>query len=147
MDNNEQVSSDRPKKFNRRQVLAGLATLPVIGAVGYGLLKKQSHYKALNKNLLGDIHVDFPGVPQMVQGEKLRLGILGFGGRGSYLMKALGFVHPTSIDEYIENAELDPWWKEYYENFLEQEDLNVEVTALCDIFDVHATDSLSYWPC
>ncbi len=136
MDENTEQNTSR--KFTRREIVAGLATLPVIGAVGYGLLKKKTHYKDLNRNLMEGIQVDLPGIPQLVQGEKLRIGIIGSGGRGRYLMKALGFLQPSTIDLYRENAATNQWWKEYYQNFLDQEDLNIEVTALCDIFDINA---------
>jgi len=131
-------ASEGSKKFSRRQVLTGLATLPVIGAVGYGLWKNKLHYKEMNRNLLEGIQVNIPGIPQLVPGEKLRIGIIGTGGRGRYLMKALGYMHPKSIDAYIENARKDQWWKEYYQNFKEQEDLNIEITAVCDVFDINA---------
>jgi predicted dehydrogenase len=134
----DQYPSDKSRKFSRREILTGLATLPVVSAIGYGLWKNKLHYNELNRNLLEDINVDLPGIPGLVSGEKLRIGIIGTGGRGRYLMKALGYVRPETIDIYQENARKDQWWKAYYQNFLDQENLNLEITAICDIFDVNA---------
>lgn len=135
----DQETSGNPKKYSRREVLYGLATIPVIGAIGYGLLKRQSHYREINRNLLEGMHVELPGgIPPLAEGKKLKIGIIGSGGRGGYLLKALGFLRPSSIDRYVENARTDSWWKEYLENFRAQDDLNVELAAVCDVFDLNA---------
>ncbi len=130
-DNNE-------KKINRRDVVRGLATLPVLGVVGYGLWKGKQQYNQMSRNLLEDINVALPGEMGTVAGEKIRIGIVGFGGRAGYLAKALGFVRPETIDEYEDYAKRNKWWREHLKQFREQEDLNVEITAICDIYDINA---------
>ena len=137
MKENEENNSSG--KINRRDVLKGLVAVPFVGAIAYGLVKRQMYYEDLSQNLLENIKVDIPdGLPSLVPGEKIKIGFIGCGERGSYLMKALGFVRPESIDTWTENAITDKDWKAYLEGFLSQDDLNVEITAICDIFDINA---------
>jgi predicted dehydrogenase len=68
---------------------------------------------------------------------KIRLGIIGTGGRGRSLLKAAGFLNPAIVDQYIEDARENKADKRY-EEFLEQDDLNVAVNGVCDIYDVNA---------
>lgn len=126
-------------KFSRRDVLAGLTSLPVFGFLGYGLIRHFSERKRKNVQLLDDIDSIIPkGIPPIVEGETIRLGIVGTGGRGRYLLKALGFLHPDRIDQFKEWAADDKYWKEYLEEFYAQDDLNVKITAICDVFEKNA---------
>lgn len=142
-ENIQENQSNKDKSNNthsegRRNALKTLATLPVLGAMAYGVYKKKS---TENKNqLAGDIFkVDAAPVSLKVQsnGKKIRIGIIGCGGRGTYLMEALGFSTPENVsllkEESKKNAE-----NTRYKDFLEQDDLNVEVVGVCDIFDVFA---------
>jgi predicted dehydrogenase len=140
----EQGNQDNnPGKLSRRDILAGLAALPVIGVIGFGLLRNKSEAEKRNSSLLGDIQPDIQsGIPPLVEGKTLRLGIIGSGGRGGYLMKALGFVHPEKIDEYIEKGKTDKNMVQYLDEFRTQEDLNVRITAICDIFDKNAEKAI-----
>jgi predicted dehydrogenase len=127
------------KKFTRRDILTGLAALPLVGVVGYGLLKNKAASDEKNQSLLGDIKPEIqPGIPPLIDGKTIRIGVIGSGGRGGYLMKAMGFVHPDRIDEYIEKGKTDKFWNEYLAEFRDQENLNIKITAICDIFDKNA---------
>jgi len=135
-----QEQENKAQGLKRRDLLKGLATLPIVGIVGYGLFRRQKHYHDLNRNLLEGISLPaLEDIPGGVQGKKIRIGIIGTGGRGRYLLKALGFLHPETMDTWLKNAREDQGWKEYLEGFLAQDDLNVEITAVCDIFDNNAT--------
>ena len=137
MENNE--NNKNQTKFSRRDILAGLAALPLLGLVGGGLLNQKNQSTRLKSNLLSQIQPQMPsGIPPLAAGKTLKLGIIGTGGRGGYLMKALGFVRPERIDDYMEFAKTDPYWEQNLKDFRSQEDLNVEVTAICDIFGVNA---------
>ena len=125
--------------ITRRDLLAGLASLPFLGLLGYGLFRNKAETARQNSSLLSDIDVVIPkGIPPLIDGPPIRIGIVGCGGRGRYLMKSLGFLHPGRIDEYKENARKDKFRKEYLEQFMTQENLNVKITAICDVFDKHA---------
>lgn len=126
-------------KLSRRDVLKGLVAVPFLGALGWGVIRQKFHYQNLNRNLLENVNVHFPaGIPGLVPGKKIRIGIVGFGSRGNYLAKALGFAHPDAVDQWKELAAKDDAWKAHYNNFMDQDDLNAEITAVCDVFDVNA---------
>ncbi len=130
-------------KLSRRDILAGLAALPVVGVIGYGLLRNKADAEKRNSSLLSDIKPEVQnGIPPLIIGDTLRVGIIGSGGRGGYLMKALGFVNPDRIDEYTEKGKTDKYWVQYLNDFREQEDLNVKITAVCDIFDKNAEKAI-----
>lgn len=63
-----------------------------------------------------------------------RFGLVGNGWRGEDILRALGFVHPEKIKESIVNGKRNLWLN----NFLKQEDLNLEFAGVCDTFEVHA---------
>jgi len=130
-------------KLSRRDILAGLAALPVVGVIGYGLLRNKADAEKRNSSLLSDIKPEVQnGIPPLIIGDTLRVGIIGSGGRGGYLMKALGFVNSDRIDEYTEKGKTDKYWVQYLNDFREQEDLNVKITAVCDIFDKNAEKAI-----
>ena len=57
-------------------------------------------------------------------------------------MQAAGFQTPETIQEWIDAAARDAG-NTRYENFLQQDDLNIEVTGICDLFDVHAEKAMA----
>jgi predicted dehydrogenase len=131
--------------MNRRDVLKGLATVPVLGAMAYGTWRKtrkdhlRSHKlaKELNMSALEKEYTPFKH-----DGSTIRIGIIGFGIRGPQLMQAAGFVQPTTIDTW-KKAEAEDSRNNRYSNFLEQDNLNIQVTAVCDLFDVHAENAIA----
>lgn len=140
----DQDKPKQPNKLNRRDILAGLVSLPVLGVIGYGLYRQHTDYQKRNSNLLKNVKAVIPkGIPPLVDGQTIRLGIVGCGSRGAYLMKALGFVHPDRMDAYIKNAENSSYWKDYLEQFRQQERLNVKITAVCDVFDKNANRGMA----
>ncbi|MEA4937188.1 MAG: Gfo/Idh/MocA family oxidoreductase [Paludibacter sp.] len=122
----------------RRDALKALATIPVLGAMAYGVYqkKKNEHYNKLAGNIF-----NFETKPAVMDvqpdGKTIRIGIIGFGIRGTHLMQALGFATPEYIEDLKDQAKKDPQ-NTRYQDFLEQENLNVKVTGVCDIFDVYA---------
>lgn len=136
-DKNEKNAESKHSE-GRRDALKALATLPVLGAMAYGVYKKK---KNENKNqLAGSIfNTDKKPVILEVQpdGKKIRIGVIGYGGRGAYLLQALGFATPDYVSDLKEQSKKDSQ-NTRYKDFLEQDDLNVEVTGVCDIFDVFA---------
>ncbi len=135
--NNTPQENKGPESEGRRNVLKTLATIPVLGALGYGVYAKQKHDRA-TKSLGSSFIFDQKPymIPRQPDGKKIRIGMIGFGIRGKQLMRAAGFAEPSYLDDLIEKAKNDSK-DTRYQQFLEQEDLNVEVTAVCDIFDVY----------
>ena len=74
--------------------------------------------------------------------KRLRLGIIGFGGEGESLVRFAGFAHPDWIDDARKRAEQDSRDKDL-EVYLGQDDLNIEFTAACDLFDVRADRAIA----
>lgn len=147
MDNSEKTTggtgdnkNDKVSRLSRREVLAGLATVPVLGAFAYAYLRKRRYDKLLRDNILRSIDIPADSSSQElipVSGKRLRLGIIGFGIRGPQIAKAAGFMHPTEIDILREAASKNSNDTRYAE-FMEQDDLNIEIRGVCDIFSTYA---------
>jgi predicted dehydrogenase len=130
----------KPKKLSRRDVIKGLATVPVLGTLAYGIHKKNHYFEALNNQLLEELDVDISELKglNVPTNQKIRIGVIGYGHRAQYLLRSLGFIRPEEMDQLMERAKNDEGWNKRLQNFLDQENLGVEVTAICDVFDVHA---------
>ena len=137
---NDKNEGKKGTSMKRRTVLKALAGAPVVGLLGYEVLKEQKY--DLNKQQavikeLGLDSIEFP-VSDYGQthssGELIRLGVIGFGTRATQLSKALGFMHPDKIKTTAPKS-LNDW--------LQQEYLNVAITGVCDVFDLHAEEGLA----
>jgi predicted dehydrogenase len=144
MENNQQQNNKGKRGINRRDLLKGMATVPVLGAFAYGVWRKKKldHYR---NNLLRQ-ELDMSSTPvgdakKVWEGEPLRLGIIGYGGRGEHLLRAAGFAHPDVLSGWKESAETNSNDRRYIE-YMEQDDLNIVVTGICDLFDLRAERAL-----
>ena len=122
----------------RRDALKTLATVPVLGALAYGVYKTRKN--ALQSRNISDVfqvsNKQAVFLEPQKDGKQIRLGIIGFGIRGKQLMRAAGFAEPSWIDE-MKEANRKNKKDHRYEHYLEQDDLNVVVNGVCDIFDVY----------
>ncbi len=144
MENNHQYSNKDKKGINRRDLIKGMATVPVLGAFAYGIWKKKKldHYRStLLRQELNMSSTPVGDVKKVWDGEPLRLGIIGFGGRGEHLLRAAGFAHPELIYRWKKSAETNSQYRRYIE-YMEQDDLNIKVTGICDLFDIRAERAL-----
>ncbi len=140
--NNDKLSQGR---FSRRELLKSLATVPVLGAFAYAQLRKTRYDRILNSSILDELGISQKSdqkIRPLSKGKKLRLGIIGYGGRGKYLLRAAGFAEPKWIDS-VKEAAMNNSADKRYEEYLEQEDLNIELNAVCDIFDINAEKALA----
>lgn len=131
------------KGFSRRDILKGLAGIPVVGAVcaaGYNSTKKN---KLEREYLLEKLNIKATPPPASgpMSGEPLRIGLIGFGIRGEQLMRSLGFATNEWLEEMAKSSAENPNDKRLAD-FKAQENLNVKLTAICDIFDVRAEKAL-----
>ena len=142
---NENKKEKNQSGTTRRDVLKSLATVPVLGAFAYGYYKKKRYDHMLNTRLSKELGMDAESTkttaPISSDSKQIRLGIIGFGIRGTQLMRAAGFVHPEWIDNVREAGEKNSADKRYAE-YMAQENLNIVVNGVCDVFDVHAEKSL-----
>ncbi|MFO7755696.1 MAG: Gfo/Idh/MocA family oxidoreductase [Bacteroidales bacterium] len=126
--------------LSRRDLIKGMATVPVMGAFAFAYYRKRKYSRQLKSSILDDLNLseeeplpsDDPSA-----GKRIRLGIIGFGIRGPQIAKAAGFMHPDNVEKMKEDAVANRADTRYRE-FMEQEDLNVEIRAVCDIFSVYA---------
>jgi len=125
--------------MDRRDIIRGLASLPVFGFLAWSYGAKRSRDEKVKNAILKELNITAkaPSTIGSMNGDTLRLGIIGAGGRGRHLMRACGYAEPLWLEEA--KALLKEDGKDTrLKTFLEQEDLNVRFTAVCDVFDVHA---------
>ena len=129
--------------MKRREIIKSLATIPVVGTVLYGWYKKKQFENlklaATPKEI--SLYATNPTSEQNTDGKKLKIGIIGYGSRGSGIIRDAGFIHPEKLAEWKKQGEENQKHTRYKE-YLEQEDLNLELVAVCDVFDVHANDAI-----
>jgi predicted dehydrogenase len=129
--------------LSRRDILKGMATIPVFGPFLYSLLKKKLSDDFKRKEILAELGISgkppavLPKTTLKKTKELVRLGIIGFGGRGEDLVHAAGFAHPDWIERKKKQTKENKLDKGL-ETFLLQEDLNVVLSGVCDVFDVRA---------
>ncbi|MBM3421162.1 MAG: Gfo/Idh/MocA family oxidoreductase [Bacteroidetes bacterium] len=131
---------DDEGRLSRRDILKGLATVPVLGAFAYAFIRKRRYDALLRRNILNSVDMTATSPqsePAPVTGRRLRLGIIGFGIRGPQIAKAAGFLHPADVDA-LREATVNNSSDTRYAEFIQQDDLNVEVKGVCDIFSVYA---------
>src|SRR4030042_1257899 len=144
MFNHHSVFMTRKSKISRRDVLKGLAAVPIVGYFGFAFLRKRSleEKKAIErKRLLKELGLDFPPdfssqkIPVPTgKGNLIRLGMIGVGNRGQYLLRSLGYADKSWINAHTDKSgNPDNTLKAFHNT----EDLNIEITAICDVFDLH----------
>lgn len=129
--------------ISRRDVVASLASIPVFGAFLASFFTRKAREDAKRRTVLGGLGVteDAPAEPRRakakVRKDKLRLGIIGFGGQGESLVRAAGFAHPDWPKKRTEPARrFTPDTR--LQDFLGQDDLDVDLAGVCDVFDMRA---------
>ncbi len=140
----EYTGNESSNGMNRRDVLKGLASIPVVGAVAWGVLKKERYTRLLKKNVQEAVNLSAESPVMFSSGRKdpkIRIGIIGFGIRGPHLFKAAGFVHPEEIDAWKSSARENSGDKRY-DDFMAQDDLNLVCNGVCDLFDVRAEKAM-----
>ena len=134
--------------ISRRGLLKALASLPVLGVFFYNYVRKRAADDARKRAILAELGVVESGpavIPQAVSkppGNRIRVGVVGFGGEGESLVRHAGFAHPGWVEEARGRAHADPRDKQL-ETYLNQPDLNIAITAVCDVFDVRAERAIA----
>ncbi len=123
------ADNEKRSGLGRRDFLKAAATTPVLGAFGYSVYAKREHDKVARNEILSlgkeTGTVKNPNVlkrnyvRQAPADKPLRIGFIGIGGRGKSHMQACGFFpEDEQKDRGLEG----------------QEDLNLECTAICDLY-------------
>ena len=140
----EEPEEKNEKKFQwkRRNLLKALAGIPVLGVFGLEVFRKVNYDNSHNTkkeildNLgLQDLQSKVQSITSVSGGDTIRIGIIGYGNRGSALMKSLGFMYKNSFYQLKDDEQLKTQAR--------QGNLNVVVTGVCDVFDMHAEKGLA----
>ncbi|MEE3136137.1 MAG: gfo/Idh/MocA family oxidoreductase, partial [Candidatus Neomarinimicrobiota bacterium] len=133
-------SNQQNNDMERRELLKGLATVPVLGLFIVNLWQKIRRDTLKKSNILSNL-VQEKSAPAVVKGlsdsRHLNIGIIGYGGRGSHLIRGAGFATKGWTDTVSENARKNKLDKQFA-TFMSQEDLNCSLVGVCDLFDVNA---------
>ncbi len=138
------MSEENKRTFTRREILKGIAGVPVVGAIWWAGATKSKQKSQSRDSILKSLNIEASPPPPSgsMAGDPVRIGVIGFGIRGAQLCRALGFATNSWFEEQAEILKEDPS-NTQLKTFLEQEDLNVEITAICDLFDVYAEEVVS----
>ena len=134
--------------ISRRGLIKALVSIPVLGVFFYNYFKKKATDEIRKQAILSELGVVEGGpafIPEAISrppGDRLRVGIIGFGGEGESLVRHAGFAHPQWVEDARQAAREDPRNKGL-EVYLSQEDLNIAITAVCDIFDLRAERAIA----
>jgi predicted dehydrogenase len=128
--------------ISRRNILKAFAAVPALGALGFGVFRKRNYDNDIRDQIVQELGISYdppilPSIKGVDYSKPIRVGIIGYGIRGEQLMRAAGFAHPATIDEWRESAEKNPD-DHRLEDFLAQDNLNLQITGACDLFDVRA---------
>ena len=128
---------------SRRDVLKALASVPVLGVFFVGWYQKKLAEDARRQAIMEELGIT-EGAPAFIPdaisrppGDRLRVGIIGYGGQGESLVRSAGFAHPDWIEGQRKAVQENPR-NRGLQTFMDQDDLNIELTAVCDVFDVRA---------
>ena len=127
---------ENENKLSRRSALKGLAGIPIVGGALAGALSESLSAQNQKEKILESLNISASPPPPVgsMSGDPVKIGIIGFGGRGEHLCRASG--HATR--QWLERTN-DGRLKA----FKEQENLNTQITAVCDLFDVRAESALA----
>ncbi len=120
--------------LSRRKVLKALAGIPVLGIFAGAVIRDWNYQKQKSFRLARELGLDqIPPAGNVPGGginkDTIRIGIIGFGSRAIALSNGLGYIHP---DDVAKKSRVS------LENWLRQQDLNVAITAICEVFDLRA---------
>ncbi len=129
--------------WSRRDWLKGIAAVPITGTLWWAGATKATSRKNQRNAILETLNINASPPPPSgsMEGDPIRLGIIGFGIRGPQLCRAIGFATKSWL-ESMEAAQRENPNDQRLTTFLEQEDLNVQITAVCDVFDAHAREAV-----
>lgn len=139
----EEKQNNEKKQSSRRDALKGLIGLPLAGGILWGAMAESNKREASRKDILEYLNVNAkkPEPVGDMSGDPIRIGIIGFGGRGSHLVRVLGFA----TKDWIENAKKQKD-QPRLKAFLEQENLNVKLTGVCDPFSIRTEQAAADFP-
>jgi hypothetical protein len=142
--NSQPKDGKAPKKtIKRRTLLKSLIGLPVLGIFGFELSEKHSYDHEKKNKIIKELGLDSLKDHSIVKssagskGNLIRIGVIGFGTRANQHARGLGYMRSDEVESRKKNNTLSDW--------LAQEDLNIAVTGICDVFDLHAESGVAIY--
>ena len=128
-------------KWNRRDLLKALGGIPIVGSVWFAGADLAGDAKREKQFLLETLNIKATPPPESgpMSGKPLRVGVIGFGIRGEQLCRALGFATNGWLKEMQEALNNNPK-DTRLKDFKAQENLNIQLAGICDVFDIRAED-------
>jgi predicted dehydrogenase len=132
-----QIEPAPKNSVTRRTLLKALIGIPVIGFFAYEFAVKRGYDLEKKTRVLKDLGLQDIKIPEIKKssGDLIRIGIIGFGARAVAHANGLGYIHPNDVEKRKTDGTLENW--------LAQEDLNVAITGICDVYDKHAENGLA----
>ncbi len=130
-------------KWTRRDVLKGLGGIPILGAVWWAGASNSVSKNRKRAEILKQLNIQpsLPPTVPAVEGDPVRVGIIGFGIRGEQLCRALGYATEEWKEDMRLAAQEEPNHSAL-KDFMAQEKLNLRLAGVCDIFDYRAEKAL-----
>ena len=135
------MTKEKASGIDRRDMLKALAGVPILGALGIQVFRKNSFDDKhdIQQEIMRELGMeDLMNVIKPIRhqkGDLIRVGIAGFGTRGEQLAKALGFMEKSSFEQTVENGSLDAQ--------IHDGNLHVAITGICEVFDMRAEQGLA----
>lgn len=130
--------------WKRRDLLKALGGVPLLGSVWYAGASLARTAQQEKQFLLDTLNIKATPPPATgpMSGPPLRIGIIGFGIRGEQLCRSLGFATSGWLKSMNEALQQNPR-DTRLADFKAQENLNVRLVAVCDVFDQRADDAVA----
>jgi predicted dehydrogenase len=119
-------------------MIKGLVGLPVVGGLFAAASAKYGSEKNVRNAILSELDINAVAPPPSgpMAGDAIRLGVVGYGIRGKQLMRALGFADKEWKESMLGAAKKNPN-DSRLKDFLAQENLNIQIRGVCDVFDTY----------
>lgn len=127
--------------IKRRTLLKSLIGIPILGVFAFELIEKLTYDQYKRNRIIKELELEDIQSQHVIKSPSgsrdnlLRIGIIGYGNRAVVLAQGLGFMHPVDVEAKKKVHSLGSW--------LAQEDLNVSITGICDVFDLHAENGMA----
>jgi predicted dehydrogenase len=137
-DNRNEVANQPAIK--RRTLIKALVGIPVLGVFAIELFRKYTFDREKKNRVLKELGLENLKAPVTMKSSSsktdlLRIGLIGYGSRAVSHANGLGYMLPETYKTMQKDDTLKDW--------IAQEDLNVAITGICDVFDLHAETGLA----
>ncbi len=132
----DSTDQTRRNTLKRRSLLKAMIGIPVLGAFAFEVFNKATFDKQKKDMIIDELGLKninntkrIKSLPS-TKADLIRIGIIGFGNRAVAHVNGLGFMQDSDVKAFKERGIFGDW--------LEQENLNIALTGICDVFDLHA---------